>query len=48
VQAIVSAAIGGGLIYHLATGHDTWYWWLAATAAWLNFASAAVNTIFNS
>jgi hypothetical protein len=43
LQAGVSAAIGGWLLYYLATGHEKWYWWFAATAAWLNFGSAVVR-----
>ena len=43
LRAIVFAAIGGGFVYQLATGHDNWYWWLLATTAWLGFGSIVMR-----
>jgi len=35
--------IGGGTLYHFATHHDRWYWWLLPTAAWHAFAAVVVR-----
>jgi hypothetical protein len=37
-QALFLAIIGGGSLYHLATGNHPWYWWLLPAVAWLAFA----------
>ena len=42
-QAIYLAIIGGGSLYHLATGHDAWYWWLLPAVAWLAFAEVVLR-----
>jgi len=43
LQASVFAMIGGGTLYHFATHHDRWYWWLLPTAAWHAFAAVVVR-----
>jgi hypothetical protein len=43
LQAIAWAMLGGGILYHLATGHAGWYWWLFAAVAWLAFAELALR-----
>jgi hypothetical protein len=43
IQALFLATIGGGSLYHLATGSYRWYWWLLPLVAWLAFAEVAVN-----
>jgi len=34
--------IGGGSLYHLASGHYRWYWWFLPAIAWLAFADVVV------
>ena len=36
-QAIFLAIIGGGSLYHVATGHYAGYWWLLPIVAWVAF-----------
>jgi len=43
IQALFLATIGGGSLYHLATGSYRWYWWLLPLVAWLAFAEVVVN-----
>jgi hypothetical protein len=43
LRALFFATIGGGSLYHLASGHYRWYWWLLPTIAWLAFAEAVVR-----
>jgi hypothetical protein len=43
LQASVFAAIGAGLLYHLATVHANTWWWLPEIAAWLGFVSVIVR-----
>ena len=43
LQALFCAIVGGGSLYHLATGHYHWFWWLLPVAAWLAFAEVVVN-----
>ena len=37
------AIIGGGLLYHLSSGHHPWYWWVLPAAAWLACAEAVLR-----
>jgi hypothetical protein len=37
-QALFCAVVGGGSLYHLASGHHRWCWWLLPAVAWLAFA----------
>ena len=43
VQALFLAIIGGGSLYHLASGHYRWYWWFLPAIAWLAFAEVVVT-----
>jgi len=42
LQALFLAMIGGGSLYHLASGHYRWYWWFLPAIAWLAFADVVV------
>ena len=43
LQALFCAIVGGGSLYHLASGHYRWYWWFLPAVAWLAFAEVVVN-----
>jgi hypothetical protein len=43
MRALFLAIIGGGTLYHLATGHDRWYWWFLPAVAWLAFVDVVVR-----
>ena len=43
LQAFFLATIGGGSVYHLASGHYRWYWWFLPAIAWLAFAEVVVK-----
>jgi hypothetical protein len=43
MQAIFLAIIGGGSLYHLATGHYKWFWWLLPAVAWIAFAEVVLR-----
>ena len=43
LQALFLAIIGGGSLYHLASGHYRWYWWFLPAVAWLAFAEVVVK-----
>jgi hypothetical protein len=43
LQALYLALIGGGSLYHLASGAYGWYWWFVPTVAWLAFAGVVVR-----
>ena len=43
MQALYCAIIGGGSLYHVATGNHPWYWWLLPAVAWLAFAVVVVR-----
>ena len=38
LQALFLATVGGGSLYHLASGHYRWFWWFLPAVAWLAFA----------
>lgn len=42
LQALFLAIVGGGSLYHIATGHYRWYWWLLPAVAWLAFVEVVV------
>jgi hypothetical protein len=42
-QALYLAIIGGGSLYHLATGHDRWFWWFLPIVAWAAFADVVLR-----
>jgi hypothetical protein len=43
LRAVYLAIIGGGSLYHLATGSHRWYWWLLPLVAWTAFAEVVVR-----
>ena len=43
LQALFCAIVGGGSLYHLASGHYRWYWWLLPAVAWLAFAEVVAT-----
>jgi hypothetical protein len=43
IRALYLAMIGGGSLYHLATGSYRWYWWLLPLVAWFAFAEVMVT-----
>ena len=43
LQALFLAIVGGGSLYHVATGHYRWYWWLLPAVAWLAFVEVVVR-----
>jgi hypothetical protein len=43
LQAVVWAVLGGGILYHVATGHAGWYWWVLATVPWLAFVDVVLR-----
>jgi hypothetical protein len=43
MRALFLAIIGRGTLYHLATGHDRWYWWFLPAVAWLAFVDVVVR-----
>ena len=43
IRALYLAIIGGGSLYHLATGSQRWYWWLLPLVAWVAFAEVVFN-----
>jgi hypothetical protein len=42
-QATFLATIGGGSLYHLATGGGRWFWWLLPAVAWASFVWVVVT-----
>lgn len=43
IRALFFAVIGGGSLYHLATGSYRWYWWLLPVVAWVTFVEVVLN-----
>lgn len=43
LQALFCATVGGGSLYHLASGHYRWFWWFLPAVAWLAFADVVVR-----
>jgi hypothetical protein len=43
LRAVFLAIIGGGSLYHLATGSYRWFWWLLPVVAWAAFVELIVN-----
>ena len=43
MQAVFLAIVGGGSLYHLATGHYRWFWWIVPAAAWIWFAVVVIR-----
>jgi hypothetical protein len=41
--ALFFAIVGSGSLYHLASGHYRWFWWLLPVVAWLGFAVVVVR-----
>jgi hypothetical protein len=43
LQALCCAIVGGGSLYHLASGQYRWYWWFLPAVAWLAFVAVVVR-----
>ena len=43
LQAIFLAIVGGGSLYHLASGHPRWFWWFLPAVAWFAFVVVVVR-----
>jgi len=43
LQALFLAIVGGGSLYHFASGHYRWYWWFLPAVAWLAFAHVVMR-----
>jgi hypothetical protein len=41
--AVFLAIVGGGSLYHLATGSHRWFWWLLPIVAWAAFVDVIVS-----